>query len=459
MKRIIYILMVVGVVLVVGVSANPAVAEIVTTGDVVPATDPATWTSSTMAYIGKTGNGTMNITSGSDVSDWYGRIGYDPGSTGEVTVDGTGSTWTTSEHLDVGLYGSGVLTITNGGAVSAAEGTVGLFAGSTGEATVNGTGSTWTNSQALYVGYSGSGVLNITGGGAVSSVDSSIGYIPYPEGSTDSTGVVTVDGVGSTWMNSSTLNVGFLGSGVLNITNGGVVSNGDGHIGRACDLTLTEWGEGEVTVDGPGSMWTNNGDLSVGNCGGGVLNITDGGLVSVGGTLSIDYSIDYNGGYIDMTPGGMLALYGKADHSLGDFLGLIDGTGEIYYGNHAYTLTYYKKGGGRDLAGYTVLTILELVMLLGDANHDGMVSADDYASIQIHFGDTGAPGILGDANWDGVVSADDFGAVGIGAGNCNFGCVYLVPHVPEPTTLGVLLVGGLAMLRRCSAQVLKRKWK
>ncbi|HDY65438.1 MAG TPA: hypothetical protein ENH84_04300, partial [Phycisphaerae bacterium] len=50
--------------------------------------------------------------------------------------------------------------------------------------------------------------------------------------------------------------------------------------------------------------------------------------------------------------------------------------------------------------------------LYGDANHDGMVSADDYASIQIHFGDTGDIGILGDANWDGVVSADDYAAVG-----------------------------------------------
>ncbi len=109
----------------------------------------------------------------------------------------------------------------------------------------------------------------------------------------------------------------------------------------------------------------------------------------------------------------------------------------------------YPCWGGSDAAligsGHTTF---EVIIPVGDANHDGIVSADDYGSVQLHFGETGDPGILGDANFDGVVSADDYGAVGVGAGNCNFGCVYLVPPVPEPTTLGLLLVGGLAMLRR-----------
>ena len=80
----------------------------------------------------------------------------------------------------------------------------------------------------------------------------------------------------------------------------------------------------------------------------------------------------------------------------------------------------------------------------GDANHDGIVSADDYASIQAHFGDTGEIGILGDANWDGVVSADDYWAV-----QQTFpGNIYPGSTVPEPATLSLLAIGGLAMLRR-----------
>ena len=92
----------------------------------------------------------------------------------------------------------------------------------------------------------------------------------------------------------------------------------------------------------------------------------------------------------------------------------------------------------------------------GDANHDGLVSADDYGSVQVHYGDTGAVGILGDADWDGVVSGDDYAII---QQVFNGGGGWVVYGVPEPATLTLLLVGGLVMLRRCSAQVLRRKWK
>ena len=80
--------------------------------------------------------------------------------------------------------------------------------------------------------------------------------------------------------------------------------------------------------------------------------------------------------------------------------------------------------------------ILESAPLVGDANHDGVVSADDFAYVQSHFGNSGAPGILGDANWDGVVSADDFASVQANFGN----------HTPEPATMALLLLGGLGGL-------------
>ena len=128
----------------------------------------STWTNSGYLYIGNSGNGTLNITNGGKVSNTYGYLGYNSGSTGTATVDGAGSTWTNSSDLYIGNSGNGTLNITNGGKVSNSYGYLGYNSGSTGTATVDGTGSTWTNSSNLYIGYSGNGTLNITNGGKVS---------------------------------------------------------------------------------------------------------------------------------------------------------------------------------------------------------------------------------------------------------------------------------------------------
>ena len=53
------------------------------------------------------------------MSNGYGFVGADPGSTGAATVDGAGSTWTTYRRISISAEsGNGTLTIRNGGAVS-----------------------------------------------------------------------------------------------------------------------------------------------------------------------------------------------------------------------------------------------------------------------------------------------------------------------------------------------------
>jgi len=212
---------------------------------------------------------------------------------------------------------------------------------------------TTTSGDDLYVGNTGDGSLNITND---SDVVNNGGFIGYNFGST---GTVTVDGIGSTWTNSTAIFVGYEGSGALSITNGGAVSSGRNVIGRYFGSTS------EVTVDGISSTWT-IGSLFVGGwdsaSGIGTLNITNGGLVSVGGFLTINDEANDNS-FIYMATGGMLAINGDADDSLAEFLGLIDGTDAIRYWDDSigdwanitgatygedYTLSYLTEG---DLSG------------------------------------------------------------------------------------------------------------
>jgi T5SS/PEP-CTERM-associated repeat protein len=314
----------------------------------------ATWANSSTLYVGNSGMGTLNITNEGAVSNDFGYIGAEAGSEGEVTVDDEGSTWTMSGTLYVGNSGTGTLDVTRGGAVDSLNGTIALESGSIGAVTVDGEGSTWDNIGALTVGTAGTGTLNITNGGTANNL---IGYI----GTTfRGDGTVTVDGSGSTWINSGDLTVGWQGRGMLNIAHGGVVSNTIGYIGR----NFYSGSVGMASVDGAGSMWSNSGNLFVGDEGTGTLEISNDGLVTVGGTLTIDNANNGNS-FVAMSDGGQLALKGDVDN-LTDFLALTEGNGAILYYNgtewdiidNATEFTDYTLAAGiGGLSEYSVLTV------------------------------------------------------------------------------------------------------
>ena len=171
-------------------------------------------------FVGSTGTGELNITSGGQVAaaNWcaVGRFG---GSQGVVTVDGSGS-WTTGNDLYIGDSGNGTLTITNGGQVSNGAAHMGFDAGTQGIVTVDGTGSAWTNAGYLWVGFNGAGTLTITNGGAVSNT---VGIVETLPGAANAS-TVTVNGSNSAWTNSTRLTVGYTGQGALTVSNGGAVS-------------------------------------------------------------------------------------------------------------------------------------------------------------------------------------------------------------------------------------------
>jgi T5SS/PEP-CTERM-associated repeat protein len=257
-------------------AVSSARAAITPTGDVSPS-DPSTWTSATNGFIGNTASGTVTIDGGSDLVSSVTNIAHASGTTGVVNVTGLGSTWIVSDSLVIGNSGSGTLSISGGGSVSSHSSHInnnssyiGKSLGSTGAVTVDGAGSSWVNLDNLDVGYYGSGTLSITGGGSADTGSTCIGLFSA------ATGIITVDGAGSTWT-ASNFYVGVLGNGTLSVTAGGRV-NSDG-----CDIGYHPGSTGIVTVDGGGSTWAINSialSLFVGNSGGGTLSITGGGSVS-----------------------------------------------------------------------------------------------------------------------------------------------------------------------------------
>ena len=78
----------------------------------------------------------------------------------------------------------------------------------------------------------------------------------------------------------------------------------------------------------------------------------------------------------------------------------------------------------------------------GDANLDGYLNATDLALMAAAFGQTGGWS-AGNVNTDGVVNATDLAILAE-----NFGFQAPAAAIPEPATIGLLALGGLALLRR-----------
>ncbi|MBE0580113.1 autotransporter domain-containing protein [Devosia sp.] len=232
--------------------------------------------------------------------------------------------------------------------------------------TVVGTGggtqaSPWTISGDLFLGDWGTGRLDISAGGVVSNEDSTLGRFL-------GSGTVTVDGTGSKWTNSAILNVGSNGTGTVSITNGGAVSNTFGTIAGETGS------EGAVTVDGAGSTWTNSGSLKIGDLGAGTLTIANDGKVTVTGpwkTVDIAYGSGSTG-TLNIGAAAGEAAVGAGTLSATE---LIFGEGD---GTLVFNHTEDSYGFAADISGVGTINILSgLTNLTGDSSgFTGTTNAD-----------------------------------------------------------------------------------
>ncbi|NOX09477.1 MAG: VPLPA-CTERM sorting domain-containing protein [Gammaproteobacteria bacterium] len=334
----------------------------------------STWANSSGLYVGDFGaSNSLIITNGGSVSNSHGYIGIGISAVNNnVSVDGAGSTWANSSYLTVGDSGaSNSLAITTGGSVSNSYGYIGYNAGAVNNnVSVDGAGSTWANSINLTVGDSGaSNSLAITTGGSVSN---SYGYIGYNTGA--DTNNVSVDGAGSTWVNSLNLTVGYSGaSNSLAITNGGSVSNTKGIIGYQSGAD-----NNNVSVDGLGSTWSNS-SLAIGQAGnsGNLLSISNGGVVNVAGQVLVN-----TGNTLSIIDGGILTF------------GSLTSAGNVSLSNSFLAVTSEAPVA---LRGQTTLDALSQItatgigaelLLGGTTNNGGSVMASNNGKVTLESGAT-----------------------------------------------------------------------
>lgn len=130
-----------------------------------------------------------------------------------------------------------------------------------------------TYADTLDIGEQATGVLNIRNGGFVSNSDGYLGSFTNIVGSAGN-GTATITGAGSKWQNNGFLQVGDQGTGELKVLAGGVVTNTSATMANAANSI------GKATVTGTGSAWTSTGNLTVGKLGTATLTVADGGAVS-----------------------------------------------------------------------------------------------------------------------------------------------------------------------------------
>jgi T5SS/PEP-CTERM-associated repeat protein len=243
---------------------------------------------SSSIVLGSTGSDTVTtVTDGGRIANNFGTLGGGTGTNHRAIVDG--GTWSNTSNLRIGFGAGGghTLVVTNGGVVSV--GNQGLQVGHSNTATgnsvlVTGTGSLLTTATLTdtSIGLRSSSNSLTVENGALFNVTSSGGFRLGQE-STANANSLLVTGAGTVFTNSTTLVVGRDGS-------SNTVVLADGAFMRNASMVVssnaTALGN-SVLVTGAGTVLSNTNLLQVGLLGTGQMQVTDGAVVHAGNTLGI----------------------------------------------------------------------------------------------------------------------------------------------------------------------------
>ena len=291
-------------------SLSPASAQVSVGGDSTPSV-PAHIDSSVDLFIGMNGLGTLTILNGGSLTNAAGYVGLNGSGVGVVTVSGQDSRWDNLGDVIIGQEGDGTLDIQMGGSVSGEEGYIGNGPGGVGIVTVTGTdgsgkASTLSLLQSLNIGYPGTGTLNVEAGGHVA--------------------------VGRR------VNVGVDGRGNIEVSNGGTLASDDAIVGV--------YDRGEVVLKS-GASWIMPGQLTVGWGDEGILRIEDGAtLVSNQGYVGSEVDGD---GSVTVTGAGSSWTMTRENLSLGNHgtgVMSVDDGGRVYVNAGVYLGTSNTAASG-----------------------------------------------------------------------------------------------------------------
>jgi len=240
----------------------------------------------------------------------------------------SGATTASLANLEVGDNSEGFLKIILGADVTTRDSRIGFINSGLGEAIVSGVGSSWTTTNNFHVGSAGTGSLLVTGGGLVQSNLSTGGTAVAIGRLQFGVGDATVQGLGSLWgINGVELTVGYFGSGTLDITDAGEVESAGGIVGRLVDSS------GIVHVDGFDTQWNNAGLVTVGNGGVGQVTVSAGAVGTSNG-LTVGAQVG-SIGIVDITGESRWTLLSSPDeYVIGDA-----GQGELRINNGSFAST------------------------------------------------------------------------------------------------------------------------
>jgi T5SS/PEP-CTERM-associated repeat protein len=239
-----------------------------------------TWANTGDLRIGGYGDGRLKVWSGGQVESCNAYVGLHSGTIAEVSVKGSGSRWDNSGDLSVAhsYNRAGRMFVEMGGCVSSTNAYIGFYPGSDGIVTVRDPESSWINLGSLYVGgqetsSGGTGELRVTDYGIVQ-VGSRLKVWPggtvYLGGGTLVADVVELDGGVFTQNADSNVTTGSLCLGYSSGSKGTYYLNA-GTLNVGGDL-LVGRKEGQTT--------------------GNYFEYHDGATLEIGGALRVGYHVD-----------------------------------------------------------------------------------------------------------------------------------------------------------------------